>query len=294
MQGNVLVLGASGKAGHHAARVFGAAGWQVHRYARGTDMTAAARGCDVIVNGLNPPDYHAWDRLIPEITASVIAAARAGGASVIIPGNVYNFGDRGGVWSERTPHRPNSRKGRIRVEMEAAYREAGIRTIILRAGNMIDPEVPGCVMRRMILKDISRGRIVAPGRRDVVQPWAYVPDWARAALGLAQIRDGLAPFEDVPFPGHDFSLEDLRAGLETTLGRPLRFAAFPWWALRAASPFWELARELLEMRYLWDLPHSLDGGRLAQLLPGFRPSPLAEVFAAGLPEGLRPAPARAA
>jgi len=294
MQGNVLILGAGGKAGHHAARVFGAAGWQVGRYARGTDMTAAAQGCDVIVNGLNPPDYHAWDRLIPEITASVIAAARASGATVIIPGNVYNFGEKGGVWSECTPHRPNSRKGRIRVEMEAAYRDAGIRTIILRAGNMIDPEVPGCVMRRVILKDIAKGRIVAPGRTDVVQPWAYVPDWARAAEGLAQIRERLKPFEDVPFPGHDFSLEDLRAGLAAQLGRPLRFAPFPWWALRAAAPFWELARELLEMRYLWDLPHSLDGRRLAQLLPGFRPSPLAAVFAAGLPATLRPAPARAA
>lgn len=58
MTGTVLVLGASGSFGSHAAREFAAAGWQVRRYQRGTDMVAAAQGADVIVNGLNPPNYH--------------------------------------------------------------------------------------------------------------------------------------------------------------------------------------------------------------------------------------------
>src|SRR5690554_4114169 len=130
MTGTVLVLGANGKIGHHAALAFQAAGWQVRRYARGSDMTAAAMGADVIVNGLNPPNYHNWARLIPQITAQVIAAARASGATVILPGNVYNFGAIGGVWSEDTPHRPVSRKGHIREEMEAAYRASGVQVIV--------------------------------------------------------------------------------------------------------------------------------------------------------------------
>jgi len=48
------------KIGHHAAEAFAAAGWTLRRYKRGTDMTAAAMGADVIVNGLNPPGYHNW------------------------------------------------------------------------------------------------------------------------------------------------------------------------------------------------------------------------------------------
>ena len=40
--------------------------------------------------------------------------------------------------------------------------------------------------------------------------------------------------------------------------------------MRLASPFWELAHELVEMRYLYDLPHALDPTPLAKLLPAFR------------------------
>ena len=43
------------------------------------------------------PSYHDWERTIPEITAQVIAAAKASGATVILPGNIYNFGDQPGV-----------------------------------------------------------------------------------------------------------------------------------------------------------------------------------------------------
>src|SRR5690606_13945574 len=122
-QQTVLILGASGKVGRNFGRAFAAAGWQVRNYDRQAgNMAAAAMGADVIVNGLNPPNYHNWDRLVPEITADVLAAARASGATVIVPGNVYVYGDQPGPWDAVTPHRPVSRKGRIRAEMEAQYR----------------------------------------------------------------------------------------------------------------------------------------------------------------------------
>ncbi|MBC7676083.1 MAG: NAD-dependent epimerase/dehydratase family protein, partial [Rhodoferax sp.] len=77
MPQTVLILGASGLFGSHAATAFQDAGWTVRRYIRGTDMGRAAIGADLIVNALNPPKYHNWARLIPQITAQVIAAAKA-------------------------------------------------------------------------------------------------------------------------------------------------------------------------------------------------------------------------
>jgi len=59
MEKTVLVLGASGLFGSHAAQAFAEAGWTVRRFRRGSDMAAAAQGAQVIVNGLNPPKYHA-------------------------------------------------------------------------------------------------------------------------------------------------------------------------------------------------------------------------------------------
>ncbi|WP_212522735.1 epimerase [Actibacterium sp. MT2.3-13A] len=289
MTKKVLILGASGKIGRHAAQAFGRAGWQVRLFDRARDdMVAAAQGCEVIVNGLNPPNYHNWVELIPSITRQVIAAARASGAMVVIPGNVYNFGARGGALSEATPQTPCTRKGAIRVEMEQAYRDSGVQTLILRAGNFIDPERNGDVMSMLLLHAIKRGRVTAMGDPAAVQPYAYLPDWARAAVSLVEMRDRLGRFEDVPFPGHSFTVNELRSTLEAELRRDLRVSRFPWWAMRLAAPFWELARELLEMRYLWTTPHWLSDEKFSRFLPGFRLSPRREVMLAGLPSKIHP------
>lgn len=284
----VLILGANGKIGAHSAAAFWNAGWTVRRYQRGSDMAEAATGADVIVNGMNPPNYHDWAGQIPAITAQVIAAAKASGAMVILPGNVYNYGDQAGEWSETTPHRPCSVKGRIRVEMEQAYKTADVQTIVLRAGNFIDPDQNGDVMSLVYLRDIKRGRVTLPGGADVMQAFCYLPDWARAAVMLAERRMDLGKFEDIPFPGHSFTADDLKAELERALGRPLRYAGFPWWLMRLASPFWELARELAEMRYLWNTAHWLSGDKFTRLLPEFRPTDLSSVMRAGLPEDIHP------
>jgi nucleoside-diphosphate-sugar epimerase len=279
MTKTALILGSSGKIGRHSLQAFAGAGWQVRAYDRKRgDMVSAARGADVIVNGLNPPNYHDWARIIPAVTAQVIEAAKASGATVMIPGNVYNLSPEVSEWSEHTPHTPTTKKGRIREEMEQAYRAAGVRTIVLRAGNFIDPERNGDVMSLVLLRDLARGKVTAPGDVNAMQAYCYLPDWARAAVALAEIKDQLAPFEDIPFPGHNFTLEQLRTFLSARLGRPLGIARFPWWVMTLASPFWELARELREMRYLWDLSCTLSAEKCSRILPDFRATPLSEVL----------------
>lgn len=274
MAGRVLVLGASGLFGTRAAEAFAAAGWQVNKFQRGTDMAAAAMGMDVIVNGLNPPNYHAWATLISQITSQVIAAGKASGATVIVPGNVYVFGNQAGPWGPATPHRPISRKGAVRANMEAAYRASGLQVIILRGGDFIDPTSAKTAMGMVMLKNLAKGKIAALGDPAVIRAYAYLPDMARAAAVLAERRGDLPQFVDMPFAGVSQSMVDLQAGLQRHGTKPLKLGQFPWVIMRVAAPFWELARELLEMRYLYDTPHTLDPRPLAGVLPEFRATPL--------------------
>lgn len=277
----VLVLGASGHSGRAFADAFAAAGWDVRRYRRGTDPAEAASGAGFIVNAMNPPNYHAWEQHIPQITDLAMTAARASGARVLIPGNVYVFGTEPAPWSAATPHRPCSRKGRVRAEMEAAWRASGLPVTILRAGDFVDGTRPGLIMGLVVLKHLRKGRITAMGRPDVPRAHAYLPDLARAAVALAE-RDDLAVFADIPFPGHTFSMVDLQAEIARQTGQTPTITPFPWWMMRLAAPFWDLARELREMRYLYDHPHSLAGGAFSALLPGFAATPFADVVASHL------------
>lgn len=298
MTDRVLILGANGRFGRHAADAFARAGWQVTRAVRpgkggapgtveaeATDADAlsrAAEGHALIVNAVNPP-YPDWARMVPAITGAVIAAARASGATVLIPGNVYNYGSH---MPERldaaTPQAADTRKGRLRVEMEAAWRGAGLPVILLRAGDFIDTEVSGNWFESHMAPGLKRGTLTYPGPTDRLHAWAYLPDMARAAAALAAIRADLPRFADIPFPGVALTGTDLARALSEVLGRPVRLRGFPWWAVRLAAPLWPMGRELLEMRYLWDRPHALDGTLFRRLLPEFRETPLREALAVSL------------
>ncbi len=285
MTETVLILGANGRFGRHAKQAFTQAGWRVRVFDRSVDdLQHAARGVDVIVNGWNPL-YPDWAERVPQLTKQVIAAAKAVGATVIVPGNVYVYGpDAPDVWGVSTPHRAANRLGKIRREMEQAYRESGVRTILLRAGDFIDTEASGNWFDMILTKHIVKGKLTYPGARDLDHAWAYLPDLARAAVMLAQQRDQLNQFEDVPFAGFTLTGHQLAAEIAEVMGRPVRLKSFDWWMLRLAAPVWKLAPYLLEMRYLWNTAHRLDGARFEALLPDFVHADLGAALRRALPQ----------
>jgi nucleoside-diphosphate-sugar epimerase len=300
MQKKVVVLGATGRFGRAALVAFRTAGWTVRGFSRSVpeprpaeaqewmtgdahdrdSVIRATEGCDVIVNALNPP-YPLWRLDLPVFTRNVIAAAWRSGATVMLPGNVYNYGsDMPSVLSEETPHRPTTRKGRLREEMEQSYAGCGIRTILLRAGDFIDGRKTGNWLEDYILADLAKGKIMYPGPLDRVHAWAYLPDMAAAMAGLAEKRDRFADFEEFGFPGFALTGHKLIAAAEQAVGRTLKVKGMPWPLLRVAGLFSPLMREVAEMAYLWKVPHRIDGSKLALVLPDLRTTPFDGVMTA--------------
>ena len=137
---SVLILGATGGIGGEVARQLRDAGWDVRAlqrrasnlieqrdgitWVRGDalsahDVAKAAQGCSVIVHAVNPPGYRRWSELVLPMLDNTIAAACAVGATIVLPGTIYNFGpDSFPVLHEESPQHPVTRKGAIRVEME--------------------------------------------------------------------------------------------------------------------------------------------------------------------------------
>lgn len=270
MSQTVLILGASGRFGRNAAISFARAGWSVRRFDRSRDSLAeAAKGADVIVNSWNPP-YPDWPVQVPDLHEQVISAARAVGATVLVLGNVYVFGaDVPTPWSETSAHAARNELGRIRIDMERAYRESGVPTILLRSGDYLDTCASGNWFDSVMIKSLDRGIFRYPGNPDIPHSWAFLPDLADAAEKLARTRDDLPTYADIPFQGYTLSGNDLLVLLNKVVATPVRRKPFPWLALRLVAPVWPLGRRLLEMRYLWDTPHSLSSRRFDQLLPGF-------------------------
>lgn len=270
MTGTVLILGASGRFGRTAAEAFWNAGWRVSIYDRTTkDLESAARGMDVIVNGWNPP-HPEWKSTVPGLTLGVIKAAKSSGATVFLPGNIYVFGKGSGpTMDEHTPHAAQNPLGHIRINMEATYRAAGVPVILLRAGDFLDTEASGNWFDKVITKPLAKGRLSYPAALDTPHSWAYLPDMARAAVALCGIRDQFPTFADIAFPGYTLTGRELATLCAQAIGKPVRAKRMSWVPLLLARPFWPPASHLLEMRYLWRMPHQLSATKFNALLPNF-------------------------
>jgi nucleoside-diphosphate-sugar epimerase len=305
MTGVVLVLGAAGNVGRLVAEAFRDAGWRVKAQVRpggaarlpagvepveadGADVAAMARAgadADVVFHGLNAP-YTRWETDMMPLAEGAIAAAAAGRATLFLPGNVYGFG--AGMPERLTPgvpFRPTTSKGRLRVALEERLAEAAaansFRLVILRAGDFFGGG-PGSWFDRVLVKDVGKGVFTTPAPVGVVHAWAYLPDLARAFVALAGVRDRLGPVERFHFPGHAVPIETMKAAVETAAGRPLRLRRLPWWAMRLIAPFQPMMRALLEMKYLWDVPHRLVDERLAAVVGPMPATPLDAAVAATL------------
>lgn len=284
MPGKVLILGSHGRFGRHAAAALAGAGWQVTAFDRARDdLDRAAQGRDVIVMAAMPPGYHLWARELLPLHRRVVQAAHAAGATVLLPGNVYVFGpDAPFGWAADTPHLATNPLGRLRIEMEALYRDAGVPTILLRCGDFLDDAPSGGWFDRFIAPQARRGRLSYPGPLDRAHAWTWLPDAARAAAALVERRADLARWEDVPFPGYTLTGAELARVTGRALGRDIHARHMSWLPLRLARPFVPVIGGLFEMRYLWTLPHRLEGEKLRALLPDWQDTAPERAIAASL------------
>jgi nucleoside-diphosphate-sugar epimerase len=238
-----------------------------------SDVVAAARGAAIIFHGANPPGYKNWRGLAVPMLSHAIAAASGTGARLIFPGNVYNFGpDAGALLLENSPQHPLTRKGKVRVEMEAMLESAaaaGARTLIVRAGDFFGPhQAVSWFAGGMVTAGRRIKSVMYPGRRDAGHAWAYLPDLARAIVLLAEIEGSLPAFERVHFRGHFLSRGvEMAETVARVAGQPdLPIRPMPWWLFYVAAPFVTFMREALEMRYLWKETLQLDNAKLRRLI----------------------------
>ena len=296
MQATVLILGAKGRFGLATARAFAAAGWNVvghvragaavppeeagdHRIrwlhadlfdtaalAQAAQAMSAKERVDVVVHALNPAYTNAaWTTQVLPMTDAAIALARALNATLMVPGNVYNFGaEMPPELREATVQQAQTVKGRIRIEMEERMRQSGVHSVVIRAGDFFGAG-RGTWFDQVIVKKLGKGVFTYPGPLDIATAWAYLPDLAQTFVEVANRRSPLDRFTVFHFAGHCVSAHQWLATLAPVAqargwlkqGALLRYKTLPWGIIRLGAPWVAAWGGLLEMRYLWTTPHRL-------------------------------------
>jgi nucleoside-diphosphate-sugar epimerase len=255
-------------------------------------VLAAAQGVQAIVHAVNPPGYQRWAELVLPMMDNTIAAARATGARIVLPGTVYNFGpDAFPTLREESPQHPVTRKGAIRVELERRLERAadqGVRSLVVRAGDFFGPRAANNWFSQGLVKPGAPVRTIRnPGRAGIGHQWAYLPDVAATMVRLLE-RGGETPaFERFHMDGHwdatgTAMAEAIQRVVARETGRTPRIAAFPWALTMLASPFVTVLREIREMRYLWRTTLRMDNARLVAALGAEPRTPLDEAVRATL------------
>jgi nucleoside-diphosphate-sugar epimerase len=253
-------------------------------------VRAAAEGATLIVHGVNPPGYARWREDALPMLANTIAAAKAVGATIVFPGNVYVYSTASpALVSETTPRQPTTRKGQVRLEMEEmleqAARDHGVRVIAIRAGDFFGPGVTNSWFAQVLAKGgmqaTSVQRLTRPG---IGHAWAYVPDLAETFARLVDISAELPAYTMLNFAGHyDATGHDMTDAVRRVIGRAkLPVKPFAWIVLWLAAPFVGFMREAIEMRWLWKQSLALDNSRLVGLLGAEPHTPIDEAVRAAL------------
>ena len=225
------------------------------------------------MHAVNPTGYRDWDKLVVPMIDNTVAAARASGARVLLPGTIYNYGpDAFPVLKEDSPQNATTHKGKIRIALEKRLEDAalgGVHSLIVRFGDFFGPQPGNSWFSQGLVKPGAPLRSVTyPGRKGVGHAWTYLPDAGETFARLLDRDADLEPFARFHFRGHhDADGAQMIASLRRAVGQPnLPVRPLPWFVFRPAAPFNETMRELLAVRPLWQTSIELDDTRLSAFL----------------------------
>ncbi len=229
-----------------------------------------------IFHGINYP-YHKWRGNMEHVTQNVIAAAAVNKATILFPGNIYNYGLTFSI-QETSPQQPNTRKGAIRVKLEQMLQKAasaGKCTVI----NVRLPDFWGPHVLNEAMAPTFRGALRGKPmpwlfRNDIPHQLVYTPDAALAFYELAK-RSPIEAYSLYNFAGEVVpSMKEWQEQIAAAAGIKPRHKLYGKGLFKFLGLFMPVMKEISEMGYLWENTLLLDDGKLRKTLPNLYRTPM--------------------
>ncbi|SEF13873.1 NAD-dependent epimerase/dehydratase family protein [Jiangella alba] len=242
---------------------------------------AAVAGAAVVYHCVNVP-YERQVEVMPRIQESVLAAAEATGARLVVTDTLYPYGPTGGeAMTEETPWRAVAVKGRMRADLDGRYLQAHqrgrVRVTLGRAADFFGPRVFNSSLGAAVFPAALTGETaLAMGDIDLPHSYSYIRDVAAGLALLGERPDAAGRVWHLP-TAPAVSTRRVHELIAELTGRPLSVDVLtepgPW------GPFDDVfMAEYAELFYQYLEPQVMDSSAF-HLTFGVRPTPLADALA---------------
>ncbi len=241
-----------------------------------------------IFHGINYP-YNQWFGNMDTATQKIIDAASPSGATIFFPGNVYNFGNIKEPIRENSPANPCTRKGQLRVEIEAMLEQAAeagkSRVLNVRLPDFWGPNVLNDGVRPVFENALNGTALPWLLTADIPHQSVYTNDAAELITRL-MLREwdmkGNAtskPYEVWNYGGTTVpSVRSWFGQISDLAGNPLKVQVYSRFLISVLGLFMPTLREVKEMLYLYENTILLDDKKILTLFPDFRPTPMKQAL----------------
>lgn len=241
-----------------------------------TLMASLAKDHGFILHALNVP-YQNWAKQMMPLTESVIQVASENHATLLFPGNVYNYGLNTTGITETSPEKPISSKGKLRQQLESKLKKAsteGLKVVILRLPDFWGPNVTHAGMAPLFKGALQGKKMPWLINNSIPHQLVYNKDAGAVMYRLSQ-EVGLPDYALFHFGGHILpSMAAFTSQLTEVAGTSAKPSVTPKWMMSILSLFVPVVKQLKEMFYLYENNIYLDDSKLKSMYPDLQLTPL--------------------
>lgn len=235
-----------------------------------------------IFHGINYP-YNEWFGNMDTVTQKVIDAAVTSHATIVFPGNIYNFGNSREPIREDSRPNPITRKGQLRVEIEAMLEQVAIagkcRVLNVRLPDFWGPNVLNEGVRPIFENALTGKALPWLVNADIPHQSVYTKDAAEIIVRLMLRPDSSEGYTVWNYGGTTLpSMRWFFGQIAALTGKPLNVRVHSQLAIRLLGLFMPVIREVKEMLYLYENTVLLDDTKVRSLFPDFRETPIPEAL----------------
>jgi nucleoside-diphosphate-sugar epimerase len=239
------------------------------------DVRRAVQGASQVLLAVGfTYDSRVWKTVWPKTITNIVEACADVDAKVVWIDNLYQLGPQTKPRTEDMALSTASAKAVSLIEATDIWMAARnrVRFAALRCPDFYGPGVEVSHIGDNAFGALARGKtalLLAPP--DTPHDFAYAPDIARAVVTLFDASDdAYGQVWNVPCAPTKTPREILKIGADAT-GARLKVLAIPLWLLPLLGFFDRFLKETWDVRYTWDRPYMVDGGKFTKRF-GFNPT----------------------